>query len=121
MIEERVRKAIESAVRNLEASLKALTEKDEMTLMKSVWQAAADSEYALFLFSLTHEEETEDSLRKSKDSPKKMEVGPTLTLAQELLAEAKEKVDAEDFEAYRKTWMARGYILKAQGALEKKR
>lgn len=121
-MEERTGKAIGSAIRNLEASLKALVEKDETTLMKHVWQAAADSEYALFLFSLTHEKESEGSPRKSKASLKKMEIEPTLTLAQDLLVEAKEKVDAEDFdEAYKKTWMARGYLLKAQGTLEKKR
>jgi len=119
---ERIEGAIDSAMKNLETSMKALAEGNEEALRKGIWKASADAEYALFLLSLAHEGGSKDSSWKSETSLKKLEAGPALALAQDLLAEAKEKMGASDLdEAYRRTWLAQGYLLKAQTALEKRR
>ena len=122
MEQEKLIKAIASAISNLENSIEALVKRDEKGVLSYVWRAAADSEYTLFLFSLMHREELEGSSWKSSFHPKKGEVGPALACAQDLLKEAKESIEANDsHEAHKKTWMARGYLLKVQDIFEKRR
>jgi len=120
---EKLIEAVASAVDNLEEAIKALIERDERETLRRVWRAAADSEYALFLFSINSNTSPEDSHpRKFSLNPKNMETGPALTLAQELLKEVEGNIRAGDFlEAHRKTWMARSYLLEAQGTFEKRR
>ena len=104
--------AITSAINYFEDSMKALVEKDEQGAMDSVWEGAAELEYALFLFSLIQLEEVERSSWKLDLSSKQVEVGPTLVSAQDLLKEAKSCVDIGELgKAYKKTWMARGLLL----------
>ena len=92
--------------------MKALVEKDERGVTSSVWQAAAELEYALFLFSLIQQKEAERSSWKLDLPSKQVEVGPTLVSAQDLLKEAKNGIDVGDFgKAHKKTWMARGQLL----------
>lgn len=110
MRKKKIAGAIMSAINFLEDSMKALVEKDERGVMSSVWEAAAELEYALFLFSLIQQEERSSW---KLDLPSK-EVGPTLVSAQDLLKEAKNGIDVGDFgKAHKKTWMARGHLLEA--------
>ncbi len=111
---KKITEAISSAINRLEDSTKALVEKDERGMMDSVWEASAELEYALFLFSLIHQEEAERSSWKLDSPSKQVEVGPTLVSAQDLLKEAKSYIDIGDLgKAHKKTWMARGHLLKA--------
>jgi hypothetical protein len=112
MRKEKITGAITSAINRLEDSMKALVEKDERGVVDSVWGAAAELEYALFLFSLTQQEEAERSSWKPDSPSKQVEVGPTLVSAQDLLKEAKSCIDVGELgEAHKKTWMARGLLL----------
>ena len=115
--------AVTSAVDNLEDAIKTLIKGDGRETLRRVWRAAADSEYALFLFSINSNTSPEDSSPwKFSLNPKSMEMGPALTLAQELLKEAEGNIRTGNFqEAHRKTWTARGYLLEVQGTLEKGR
>ena len=122
MKKEKLVEAITSAINSLEEAVKALVDKDEEKLSGQLWQASADSEYALFLFSLTQKEEptSSDSSRKSKTRLKKIDIESALALTNDLLRDAKGNIQKDGFqEAYEKTWMARGYLLKAQQILEK--
>jgi len=113
MKQEKAIRAIDSAISNLEDSAKDLVEKNEKGMLGHVWQAAADSEYALFLFSFMQPEGFEGSSWKSSFHLKKVQIGPAVVLAQNLLKEAKKNIEKDDLhEAYKKTWMARGYLLK---------
>jgi len=57
-----------------------------------------------------------------KQRSKEVEIGPLLVSAQELLGEAEGGLGLSELhEVYKKTWMARGYLLKVQEILEKKR
>jgi len=119
---EKIAEAIASAMNHLENSMKALANQDQSAVGDSVWHAAAETEYALFLFSLAHHGESTTPSTKHSSPTKQTEVGPTLISAQDLLKEAKEKMSAGNIkEAHEKTWDARGYILKVWDQLEKKR
>ncbi len=122
MEREKLIKAIGSAVSNLEKSVEALAKRDEKKVLSYVWRAAADSEYALFRLSLMHQEELEGSSWKSRFTLKKVEINPALAHAQDLLKEVRESIEGKDpQEAYKKAWMARGYLLKVQDVFEKRR
>jgi hypothetical protein len=122
MKEEKLIAAIGSAVDNLEEAMKVLIKGDERETLRRVWRAAADSEYALFLFSIDSNASPEASYPwKFTLNPKNMEMEPALTLAQELLKEAEGNIRTGNLqEAHRKTWMTRGYLLGVQGILEKR-
>jgi hypothetical protein len=120
MKRENILENITSAINHLEESMKALVEKNEKEVMRFVWKAAADLEHALFLFSLMHQEENSSASWKLNPPSKKVEVGPTLVVTQNLLKEAKDSFEAENFhEAHKKTWMARGHLLRIHDFFEK--
>jgi len=111
--------ALTSAISHLENSMKALVNKDENKVMTSVWKSAADLEYANFLFSITREKPKSSSWKLDLRS-KQVEIGPLLVSAQDLIKEAKNDLDADGLlEAYKKTWVARGYLLKVSDILQK--
>jgi len=119
---DKITESIASAMNHLENSIKALASQNESALGDSVWRAAAETEYALFLFTLTHQGESTAIPTKHSSPTKQTEVGPALTSAQDLLKEAKKSLSEGNIEdGYKKTWDARGYILKAWDVLEKKR
>ena len=122
MKRENILENITSAINHLEEAMKALVEKNEKEVTRFVWKAAADLEHALFLFSLMHQEETSSTSWKLNPPAKQVEAGPILVAAQDLLKEAKESFEAENFhEAHKKTWMARGHLLRIHDFFEKMR
>ena len=113
--------AIKSAINHLESSMNCLVNSDENGVTGAVWRAAADLEYANFLFSVMQDESESRSWKLDLRS-KQVEIGPLLVSAQDLLREAEIGLDVSELrEAYKKTWMARGYLLKVQEILEKRR
>ncbi|NIR87567.1 hypothetical protein GWO13_08440 [Candidatus Bathyarchaeota archaeon] len=117
--QQKIAEAIKSAINHLESSMKALVNRDEKVLASSVWRAAADLEYANFLFSVM---QNDSDSRSWKLRSKQVEIGPLLVSAQDLLRETESGLEVSDFhEAYKKTWMARGYLLKVQEILGKRR
>jgi hypothetical protein len=114
-----ISETLTSAISHLENSMKALVNKDENRVMASVWKAAADLEYANFLFSITRDKPKSSSWKLDLRS-KQVEIGPLLVSAQDLIKEAKSDLDADELpKAYKKTWMARGYLLKVSDILQK--
>jgi len=119
--QQKIIEVIRSAISHLESSMKALVNRDENGVVDLVWRAAADLEYANFLFSVTHGEPESRSWKLDLRS-KQVEIGPLLVSAQDMLKEAQRGLDSSELhEAYKKTWMARGYLLRVQGILEKRR
>lgn len=122
MKRESILKAITSAIAYLENSIAALAKKEETKVVHFAWRAASDLEYALFLFSIMHQEETKSSSWKLKPKSKEVEIGPSLVFAKDLLEEARDSFKADKLrEAHKKTWMARGNLLKLHDFFEKKR
>ena len=121
MKQERIMESIASAINRLECSMETPAKKDAENLAILVWQAGADLEYALFLFSLMHQDKTETSSWKAGSRSKQVDIGFTLSSALDLLQEAKDDMKVgELFIAHKKTWMARGYLLSVHNAFEKK-
>jgi len=122
MKQENILKAITSAIAHLENSMEAFGKEAEKKVVYFTWRAASDLEYALFLFMLMHQDETESSSWKLGPHPKQLEIEPLLVSAQDLLKQAKNSFKAEELhEAHKKTWMARGHLLRLHDFLEKKR
>ena len=121
-LEEKITKAVQSAIRYLENSRKSITENNENALVNHVWKASAELEYALFLFSILQQNENQRYLWKVDLESKQLEVAPVILSTQELLREAKTSFENGDLlEAHKKMWLARGYLLKVQEFFEKKR
>ena len=116
--QKNITEALTSAISHLENTMKALANKDENKVMTSVWKSAADLEYANFLFSIPRDKPKNSSWKLDLRS-KQVEIEPLLVSAQDLIEEARSKLDADGLEAYKKTWMARGYLLKVSDILQK--
>jgi hypothetical protein len=119
--QQKIIEAIKSAINHLESSMKCLVNSDENGVAGAVWRAAADLEYANFLFSVMQDESESRSWKLDLRS-KQVDIGPLLVSAQDLLREAEIGLDVSELhEVYKKTWIARGYLLKVQEILEKRR
>jgi hypothetical protein len=115
-------KALKSAITYLDNSIVAMDKKDDNLLTDSVWHAAAELEYALFLFSMTVQNEIDKSKWKLNPKLKKVEVGPTLVTVQDLLNEAEKCIKNEKLlDAYKSAYIARNYMLKVQKDFAKKK
>ena len=124
MYREKILASLTSAMNHLENSLQTLTKNDdEKAFSNFVWLAAAETEYALFLFSLTRQDESVSSSSKYETTSKQtVEVQPALFSVQDLLKRAKESMEAGDLaKAHDETWTARSLLLKIEDSLEKKR
>jgi hypothetical protein len=87
-----------------------------------VWHAAAELEYALFLFSLKIQDENVTKGWKPNRSRRKDDAATLLKAAQEVLSRSQESVCAEEWlKAYRDAFGARHLLLWVQKDLAKKR
>jgi len=118
---EKLTEAIVSARDHLEDSMKAVSKGSDEEVSGIVWRAAADLEYALFLFSIIHQDESGGSSWKLDLRSKDVEVDSVLASTRDLLEEVESKIEAGELrEAHKKTWMARGYLLKLHNFFEKR-
>jgi len=119
---EKLTGAIVSARSHLEDSMKVVSKGTDEEVSGMVWRAAADLEYALFLFSIRHPDASESSSWKVGLRSKDVEVDSVLASTRDLLEEAESKIKAGELgEAHKKTWIARGYLLKLHNFFEKRR
>ena len=121
-VNDKISKALKSAINHLEDSISTLKNKDENSFADAVWHVAAELEYALFLFSVTLQNEKDKSGWRINPKRKKYEVGQTLVTVQSLLNEAEKHMESKKLlDAYKKTYIARHHILKVQEDLAKKK
>jgi hypothetical protein len=119
-VDKKITEEMDSAVDNLERSIKALEKGDQKKFGKLVWQAASELEYTLFLFSVKYGNKIEGSSWNPRLS--ELDIEPAVVEARDSVEEAKNSInDDEVSEAYKKTWKARGRLLKLQKILEKRR
>jgi len=119
---EKMLKVLKTAETHLENSMLSLNKKDENSFDKSLWNAAAELEYALFLFSITFQNESDKSKWKANPDLKKIETGSVLVEAENLLKEAEKSIANKNLQnAYRIVYIARHYLLKVQENLAKKK
>ncbi len=119
---EKLAETVKSAMVYLEDSIKTVSKEDDEDVSGLVWRAAAELEYALFLFSIMHQDAPEGSSWKLRLRLKDIEVDSVLSSTRDLLKEAASSMeDGNLLEAHKKTWMARGYLLKLHTFFEKQR
>jgi hypothetical protein len=119
---KKILKALKSAITYLDDSMPAMDKKDENSLADSIWHVAAELEYVLFLFSMAVKDEVDKSKWKLNPKLKKVELGQTLVIVQDLLVEAEECMGNEKLlDAYKSAHVARHYILKVQKEFARKK
>ena len=119
---DKISKGLKTAMTYLENSLLALDKKDENLFIESVWHAAAELEYALFLFSIAFQNESSTSKWKPNPDLKKVGTHTMLAEAQNLLKEAEKQVANDQLlDSYKNAYIARHYILKVQEDIAKKK
>jgi hypothetical protein len=102
--------------------MQALNKRDENLFDGNLWHAAAELEYALFLFSIMFQNESSLLKWKPNAELKKTESGPTLIEAQNLLNKAEKfMVNEKLLDAYKSASIARHYMLKVHEDLAKKK
>ncbi len=111
--------SIVSAISNLEAARRVLMKRDEAKLHSYIWRAAADSEYALFLISIIHQDEP--SSWKLGINLGKEEAEHGIMLALDLIKEVRKSIEVDNNnETYKKLWIARGHLLNVQEIFERR-
>ena len=124
MSRDKIEAALSAALKHLEDSPKTLSNSgDENATADSLWAASAETEYAVFLLSLTLGNKAETASWKHSSSLKQaIEFEPALTSALELLQTGKANLEAGNLDkTCKETWTARSLLLRAQELLEKKR
>ena len=122
MEQEKLTGAVASAMGYLENSMKLMSKGKDEDVSTLVWRAAADLEYALFLFSIMNQNESQSSSWKLGLRFKEFEAESVLASARDLLEAGESKIEAGELrEAHKEVWMARGYLLKLQEFFEKRR
>lgn len=120
-VTEKLSKALKTATRYLEDSTSTLG-KDEKAFANGVWHAAAELEYALFLFSLIFKEECDTSKWKPNPETRKIGADEMLAKVRGLLDESMKALVGGDLtDAYKCAYMARHYVFKVQEDLAKKK
>jgi hypothetical protein len=115
---QKISNAVTSALAYLEDAINSQAELSENTML--VWKAASDLEYGLFLFSLVDTERRSSSWRFP--SSNKTKVDSLLASTIKLLQEASESLEEDNLtEAHKKTWLARGQLLRIHNFYEKNR
>lgn len=101
----------------------ALSNNDQQAFSDSLWSASAETEYAVFLLSLTLGDKAEGTPRKHSSLAKQLtEFKPALKTALESLNNAKENLETGRTEkSHEEARAARNILLKAQELLERKR
>ncbi|MEM3616547.1 MAG: hypothetical protein QXN95_00030 [Candidatus Bathyarchaeia archaeon] len=120
---DKILKALESAANYLTKSISALSSGDENSFTEHFWHVAAELEYALFMFSLTFQEENVDK-SKWKPNPdiKKDDIHNVLAEVHSLLDDAKRLlVSGKVLDAYKDVYGARHCVFAVEENLAKKK
>jgi hypothetical protein len=121
-IEEKMLRSLKSAVTYLENSVLALDKEDEDLLADNIWHAAAELEYALFLLSITTQNENGVTELRSNRRSKEDDVDSALVGVKNLLNETQKLVlGGRPQDAYESAYAARHRLLKIKDNLAKKR
>ena len=117
---QKISKTVTSALAYIEDAIDSQAEGNEEKVMQLIWRAASDLEYGLFLFSIRYSEDKRSSSWKLPPI-KQPKIDSLLASTQDLLKEAAKSLEADDLkEAHKKTWIARGQLLRIHDFFEKK-
>jgi hypothetical protein len=119
---DKILKALGSALNHLKLSTSALKSRDENAFSNSIWHVAAELEYVLFLFSLTVGNRHDSLKVKLNPESKNLQFDNLMAEVEDLLEEAKNSIsNGLLLEAYKGVYTARHRIFKVQEILAKKK
>lgn len=119
---DKILKALESALNYLKLSTSALKNIDENAFSNSFWHVAAELEYALFLFSLAVDNKRDSLKVKPNPESKNLQLDSIMAEVENLLEEAKKLTSSGNLlDAYKSAYMARHRVFKVQEILAKKK
>lgn len=120
---DKILKALESAANYLEKSISALSSEDENSFKEHFWHVAAELEYALFMFSLTFQEENTDKSKwKPNPDVKKDDVHNVLAKVRSMLDNAKRLlINGKFLDAYKDVYVARHCVFAVEEIFAKKK
>ncbi len=122
MQQDKIEAALTVALKHMEEAINAHARNDEKAMANSLWSTLAETEYAVFVLSLSQNDRSNTILKQGISGKQPTEPESTLTSARQLLKSAKEKAQTgEHVKAYEEAWTARNQLLKLQESLEKKR
>ena len=122
MQQDKIEAALTVALKHMEEAINAHARNDEKAMANSLWSTLAETEYAVFVLSLSQNDRSNTILKQGISGKQPTEPESTLTSARQLLKSAKEKAQAgEHVKAYEEAWTARNQLLKLQESFEKKR
>ena len=124
MSQHKIESVLSVALKHLENCLDMFTRiSDEMPVYDSLWSASAETEYAIFLLSLSLGDEVRSRFPSNgSKSRQSIEFRPSMVLAHEHLKSATRNLELGNWEkSCGEAWVARSLLLKAQELLEKRR
>ncbi|MEM3626956.1 MAG: hypothetical protein QXZ25_02905 [Candidatus Bathyarchaeia archaeon] len=120
--EDKILKALEATVNHLKNAVQALKREDEKSFDDATWHAAAELEYALFLFSIMLKDAGETQKLKVNPESKVVNFEAILIQTQDFLSKAGTCMANKNIlEAYKNANVARHYLLKVQEELAKRK
>lgn len=120
--EDKILKALEATVSHVKNAMQALNMEDEESFDDATWHAAAELEYALFLFSIMLKDAGETQKFKVNPELKGDNFGAILIQTQDFLSKAGACMTNKNIlEAYKNANVARHYLLKIQEELTKRK
>jgi len=121
-VDEKIAQSLRSAAIYVEKTTSALGKGDADLFDDSLWHGTEELEYALFLFSLRVQQETDTSKWKPRTENTKTEAGPLLESVRTILDEAEKSLsNGELLAAYKKAYAARQCLLGIQKGLARKK
>jgi hypothetical protein len=120
MSKEKIIKAVNSALAYLNYAVNSKTKDSKENVYMLTWKASSDLEYALFLFSLIFiNEKAKASWKLLSRQP---DINSTIISSRNTLKEVIENLNEDNFdEAFKKTWITKGQLLRINDFFEKER
>jgi hypothetical protein len=121
-VEEKILRSLKSSAAHLDDSILALSKEDEVSFANSLWYAAGELEYALFLFSMKFQDRNDTSKWEPKSDAERNEAVSLLRAARVLLDESKRAVaEGMLLDAHKSAYVARCYLFRVQEDLAKRK
>ncbi len=119
MYNEKITMTVNSALTHLEKAIKLHYKRDEKKVLHLMWKASSDLEQALFLFKFQLSQENQKLLWKLPVS-KQPEIQSLLISTRDILIDVVKNLESDYLnEAHKKTWMAKGQLLKINDFVDK--
>jgi hypothetical protein len=121
VVNRKILEAVKNSITHLENSIAALGRSDQRAFEDCIWHAAAELEYAVFLFSVTFPSESDRSRWRPNIPLKKADTLSVLCHVKALLKEAERSLsNAKTLESYKNAYIARQYLAEVQEDLARK-